>query len=151
MNETQSTNVNSHIKMATNESLVKDPLLAVACTEEIVDNNQGFHAFSTPVKGVEEMVPDISSLLAPPSPPPLSTSGMGYSADYQPLSSYASSWKAQRLPSQQKVPNITSRQPIMRASIIRASMGNGIPDGDQVASPLPAHSPQLDGQVLVKE
>ncbi|KAI8555219.1 hypothetical protein RHMOL_Rhmol05G0157800 [Rhododendron molle] len=48
---------------------------------------------------------DTSSLQAPPSLPALSTSGMGYSADYQPLSSYASPWKAQRLPSQQKVVN----------------------------------------------
>ncbi|KAI8528688.1 hypothetical protein RHMOL_Rhmol12G0167100 [Rhododendron molle] len=42
--------------------------------------------------------------------------------------------------------NVASRQPI-----IRASVGNGILDGDQVAYPLPAHSPQLDGQVFVEE
>ncbi|KAG5557320.1 hypothetical protein RHGRI_007540 [Rhododendron griersonianum] len=41
------------------------------------------------------------------------------------------------------VSNVASRQPI-----IRAFVGNGIQDGDQVAYPLPAHSPQLDGQVL---
>ncbi|KAI8555220.1 hypothetical protein RHMOL_Rhmol05G0157800 [Rhododendron molle] len=29
----------------------------------------------------------------------------------------------------------------------RASVGNSIQDGDQVASPLPTHSPQLDGHV----
>ncbi|KAF7132910.1 hypothetical protein RHSIM_Rhsim09G0081800 [Rhododendron simsii] len=102
--------------------------LLIACIKEIIDNNQGFHAFPTPPKGVEEMVPDTSSLQAPPSSPPLSTSGMGYSIDYQPLSSY--------------VLNVASRQPI-----IRASVGNGIQDGDQIASPLPAHSPQLDGQL----
>ncbi|KAF7112473.1 hypothetical protein RHSIM_RhsimUnG0225200 [Rhododendron simsii] len=45
-----------------------------------------------------------------------------------------------RIGSTIKVPNVASKQPI-----IRASMGNGIQDGDQVTSPLPAHSPQLDG------
>ncbi|KAI8549155.1 hypothetical protein RHMOL_Rhmol06G0004500 [Rhododendron molle] len=39
------------------------------------------------------------------------------------------------------VSNVASRQPI-----IRASVGNDFQDGDQGFSPLPAHSPQLDGQ-----
>ncbi|KAI8524677.1 hypothetical protein RHMOL_Rhmol13G0166600 [Rhododendron molle] len=30
-------------------------------------------------------------------------------------------------------------------------VGNGIQDGDQVASPLPAHSPQVDGQAPISE
>ncbi|KAI8558694.1 hypothetical protein RHMOL_Rhmol04G0116700 [Rhododendron molle] len=39
------------------------------------------------------------------------------------------------------VSNVASRQPI-----IRAFVGNDFQDGDQGFSPLPAHSPQLDGQ-----
>ncbi|KAI8555218.1 hypothetical protein RHMOL_Rhmol05G0157800 [Rhododendron molle] len=31
----------------------------------------------------------------------------------------------------------------------RASVGNSIQDGDQVASPLPTHSPQLDGHLAI--
>ncbi|KAI8568411.1 hypothetical protein RHMOL_Rhmol02G0197200 [Rhododendron molle] len=139
---------------------------------------------------------------------------MGYSADYQPLSSYASSWKAQQLLSQQKVVNhamhghvfasenttqgsrcrrnqvqashgwadgdnkqgSTSKKFLKKKHAVilgrdfllinctfqsflkpnkafrffhlRASVGNGIQDGDQVASPLPAHSPQLDDQAF---
>ncbi|KAF7124382.1 hypothetical protein RHSIM_Rhsim12G0111700 [Rhododendron simsii] len=79
-------NFNGDLDSHANKASKSKPMLA--CTEERVDNNQGFHAFPTPPKGVEEMVPDTSSLQAPPSPPPFSTSGMGYSIDYQPLSSY---------------------------------------------------------------
>ncbi|KAI8561401.1 hypothetical protein RHMOL_Rhmol04G0336500 [Rhododendron molle] len=54
------------------------------------------------------MVPDNSSFPASPSPPPLSKSGVGYFADYKPISSYARSWNGQRLPSQQNVVSNTT-------------------------------------------
>ncbi|KAG5554795.1 hypothetical protein RHGRI_012376 [Rhododendron griersonianum] len=109
MTECQSMNVHSHIEMVTSKSSVKDPSIVVECTKGIVeDDNHGFHAFPTPPKGAEEMVPDNSNFQASPSPPPLSKSGVGYSADYKPISSYARSWNGQRLPSQQNVvSNIT--------------------------------------------
>ncbi|KAI8561400.1 hypothetical protein RHMOL_Rhmol04G0336400 [Rhododendron molle] len=109
MTESQSMNVHSHIEMAPSESSVKDPSTAVECTEGIVvDDNHGFHAFPAPPKGAEEMVPDNSNFPASPSPPPLSKSGVGYSADYKPISSYERSWNGQRLPSQQNVVSNTT-------------------------------------------
>ncbi|KAI8561396.1 hypothetical protein RHMOL_Rhmol04G0336000 [Rhododendron molle] len=114
MTESQSMNVHSHIEMATSESSMKDPSIAVECTEGIVeDDSHGFLAFPTPPKGAEEMVPDNSSFQASPSPPALSKSGVGYSADYKPISSYARSWNGQRLPSQQ---NVVSIQPMPHSS-----------------------------------
>lgn len=54
------------------------------------------------------MVPDNSSFQASPVLPPLSKLGVGYSADYEPISSYARSWNGHRLPSQQNVVSNTT-------------------------------------------
>lgn len=108
MNEPLSTNENSHNDMATSEPSVKDPFSPVAWTADIeADDNSSscpLHVIgSTPPQGIVEMVPAPRCFQTSPSPPPLSKSCVGYSADSKPISRVASSWKDQRLPSQQTV------------------------------------------------
>lgn len=140
MTESQSMNVHLHIEMATSESSVKDPSIAIECIEGIVeDDNHGFHAFPTPPKGAEEMVPDNSSFQASPFLPPLSKLGVGYSADYEPISSYARSWNGQRLPSQQ---NVFSNTTYWNDS----ASDNTTPHGDAESRGI-RHKPAIVGQM----